>query len=525
MRQLFGQLPKKILIALAGIVIVTAAGAAVAHAGFGPDRPTKQYSPGVIGFDHPTFDSFTGVPNYGDERNFFTGQYPGGTTWTDPLDQVQDGDVLTLQVLVHNGADPSLGDAGIAKDTKVRVSLPSGISKSQEATAFIDSSNANPTEVTDTLDFAATNNSPFQLDYIPGSAHIHGGFIDQNMSDNLITTGDLVGTNALDGNMKACFQEEVLVTLKVKVSVPNYRLIKEVRAQGQTAKDWVKSKDVNDGDTVQWSLKFNNVGSTRLNQVALLDQVPNDLSVVPGSVVLYNGNYPNGYTFPDSAIQSNGRQVNLDIGDYLPLSSSDQQNGLLSAQVIFSTKISLPSDACGTQTITNTAYLTPQGFGTTFDTASVVVNSNKTCQTPTPTYACTLFDVKPGDHTATIDQFQTNQTNGAVFKDVVIDWGDASTPLTTNTPTSEQPHTYGGNGPYTITATAHFTVNGQDVVANDDASKKACMKTVSFTTPTTPPSTPTQLVNTGPGSAVGIVGATVVMAAIGHSMLKRRLVR
>src|SRR5437660_11265171 len=120
MKRLFRYLPKKLLIAVASVVVIAGASSAVTQAAFSPDRPTKAYADGVAGFDHPTFNSFTGVPNYGDERNFFSGQYPGASVFTDPLNQVQNGDTLTLQILVHNGADPSLGDAGTANDTKVR---------------------------------------------------------------------------------------------------------------------------------------------------------------------------------------------------------------------------------------------------------------------------------------------------------------------------------------------------------------------------------------------------------------------
>src|SRR5664279_3336752 len=92
------------VIALTAIALVPA----ITKAGPGPDRPTKAYSDGVAGFDHVTFNSFTGVPGIGDERNFFNGKYADSSAYTDPLPQVKDGDVLTLEVYVHNGADPSL---------------------------------------------------------------------------------------------------------------------------------------------------------------------------------------------------------------------------------------------------------------------------------------------------------------------------------------------------------------------------------------------------------------------------------
>ena len=84
------------VVAIATALVVLAV-PAIAMATFGPDRPTKVYNgPGTVGFDHVTFNSFTNVPGIGDERAFFTGQYPGGTVVTDPLAEVKANDELTL---------------------------------------------------------------------------------------------------------------------------------------------------------------------------------------------------------------------------------------------------------------------------------------------------------------------------------------------------------------------------------------------------------------------------------------------
>lgn len=488
---------------------------AVALASFSPDRPTKVYNgPGTPGFDKPTFNSFTNVPNIGDERTFFNGMYPGGTALTDPLAQVQSGDVLTLQVYVHNDADPSLGAAGVAKNTSVKVVLPSGIAKSQQASATISASNA--ASVSDTLDFGAANGGFFQLQYVPGSAHVRGNYINTSLPDSLVTTGATIGTNALDGNLKGCFQQEVLVTLQVKVNMPQYQIEKHVRAAGATS--WDKTVTSKPGDTDQWLITFNNNGQTALNAVNVVDQVPAGLTVVPGSVKLINGNYPNGYTYPSNAIQDNGRTVNVGLGNYDPG---------INAFVRFDTKVDTPaSNVCGTETLTNKAFATPQGFGAIWDTANVVVDSGKQCNVPTPTYTCDAFHVTPGDNrTVKVDTFKTSQTNGATFNNVVISWGDNTTPLTTNTAVG-QTHQYSKDGTYTLNAVAHFTVNNKDVTA----SGVNCTQTVTFTTPgTTPPPTttpPNQLVNTGPGQVVGLFAAVTIAGAFAHRLfLSRRLAR
>jgi hypothetical protein len=153
---------------------------------------------------------------------------------------------------------------------------------------------------------------------------------------------------------------------------------------------------------------------------------------------------------------------------------------------------------------------------------------------PTPTYACTVLGLAADvNRTVKISTFAATQTNGAVFKDAVIDWGDNSTPLTTNNVVG-QTHQYTADGTYTVTATAHFTANGQDVTAGGPQ----CQQKVTFSSTTPPavtpptvtpaatPAAPTALVNTGPGSVIGLFGAATAIATFGYRwMLSRRLSR
>ena len=136
MKRFFGRFSTRAkIVAATAIAVIAIAVPAAVIAGFGPDRPTKVYNgPGTPGFDYPTFNSFTNVPGIGDERRFFTGMYPNGTVLTDPLAQVKQGDELTLQVYVHNGADPKYNESGqgVARNTKVKVVLPNGAAKRSE---------------------------------------------------------------------------------------------------------------------------------------------------------------------------------------------------------------------------------------------------------------------------------------------------------------------------------------------------------------------------------------------------------
>ncbi len=180
---------------------------------------------------------------------------------------------------------------------------------------------------------------------------------------------------------------------------------------------------------------------------------------------------------------------------------------------------------------------------------SASVKLDQACSQPTPPpCTCSLLDVIAGDNrVATITTFRLSAPN-AVLKDAVINWGDNSAPLTTATVVN-QTHQYAKDGTYTISVIAHFTVNGKDVTA----SGPTCRKTITFKThtppPVTPPATPpapapspaaptatptppsttaapTELVNTGPGSLIGIFTATTVAGTMAYRrQLSRRLSR
>ncbi|MGZ6005041.1 MAG: DUF11 domain-containing protein [Candidatus Saccharimonadales bacterium] len=392
-KQMIKSLPKKFL-AILLIVLIAVGVSAPAFASFGPSRPTKAWNPNVSGFDHVTFNSFTGVGNgIGDERDFFRGLQVGrDSAWTDPVSNVDHGSEVEAKIYIHNGADSALnsqpGAPGVAKNVQVRVALPTGIKQAQQATAFISADNANPGTIYDTLDFTGANNGYFALDYEAGTAELHNqDGSTSKLSDNLVTSGVNIG------DQKGCFQYVREITFKMKVQMPRFNVQKQVALPGQTASDWKEDVTVKRGDTVSWLITFKNNGETPLTHVKILDQVPAGLTVVPGTVKLTNGNFLNGYIFPDSAIQANGRQINLDIGNYNP-------NAAGIAYVSYRTTVDKQSGkaACSPEELVNKAYATPEGFGSVNDTAKADVTAEK-CATTTPPKSTpkVLTNTGPGD--------------------------------------------------------------------------------------------------------------------------------
>jgi len=504
MKKLFKRLPKKLVLAVAVLAVLAGAGA-IANATFGPDRETRTWTNQENGFQHVTFDSYTGVPNgIGDERDFFRGVQVGrDTTWTDPVANVGQGQEVEAHVYIHNDADPLLNNdgTGIAKNVTVRVQLPTGSKQSQQATAFISSANATPTQIFDTLDLTGANSGFFELAYVPGSAKL----IDQGKTTALTAAQEqaMIGATGVNiGDQKACFEFVREITFRVKVNMPGYGVQKQVRLDGTGPGNWKDTVAAKPGDTVEWNIHFTNEGKTQLNNVEVIDNVPANTTAVAKTVTLWNANHPTGLVYEDTAIQGNGKQVHVTMGDYAPNGAGD---------VSFKTKIaSIDQLPCGTTTITNDAFVRPEGYGAIDDTATVTVKG-KDCVTPTAP-VCNALTLDRSDRT--VKATVTYSPNGHTFKNVTVDFGDKTDPALSNQATNNTvviSHTYGAS---VTTATVKATVNFSDV--NQPVSSEACTKTVDFST------TPTELVKTGPSDMLGIFLGTSAIGAVVYSLVARR---
>jgi uncharacterized repeat protein (TIGR01451 family) len=520
MKRLFSRLPKKVLGLVAAAVAFT--GLAATATAWYPDRPTYTTAHPA---DHVTFNSITDNPREGDERAFFEVK-DAANTQSDGFAHkavVKDGQELLLRVYVHNNAADNLNGTnfdgvGVAKNTQVRVWLPSVTDDVMRLNAYVSADNATPKVVSDTLDLAApTTSQKFSISYVPGSAVAYNNAVGQSgmkLSDSIVAGGAKIGYKQADGIVPGCFKYVNVITLKVKVHMPtpSFTVEKKVALPGTS---WSKSITAKPGQKVKYEIAFKNTGSKTLEHVVARDIMPKNVKIVPGSTKLYNSNAPNGSDAGSDAVVSDG---GIDIGAYTAGAN---------AFVVF--EATLPSAdqlTCGNNKLTNTAQVITGGIDST-DTADV--NIPKECQTETPVYSCDLLDlsVDKESRSVTVTKFQTTQKNGATFKNAVINWGDTSANLTTNTAVGQK-HTYAKDGTYTVTATAHCTVNGKD--ASDTGA--GCAKAVTFTStpppvtpPVTPPTPPT-LVNTGPGEVLGMFAAITVAGAIAHRLfLTRRFAR
>ncbi len=252
---------KRALISL--VAVLTLLVPLAVSAAFGPSRPIKDWNVPAdrTGFDHVVFNSFINTPYWGDERAFLDGKITteSDSAFRDPINNVKDGDEITVRMYVHNNGNDGLNAGGqtLARNTKVRIALPASSASSHQATGYISADNAVPQSVYDTASFAS--DSPFSLEYVPGSAQIATGAMNVKISDSIVTSGAPIGYDQLNGVVPGCFQYQALVFIKVKVKkppvVPTY-VCKELKAEAQNSGSSLQVKftatpEVSQGVTVQ----------------------------------------------------------------------------------------------------------------------------------------------------------------------------------------------------------------------------------------------------------------------------------
>jgi len=383
-----------------GIFVAAIAAAIIipitAIAGYEPaNRPTKTYTgPDSVAFQYPVFNSWVNTPNYGDERAFFDAstQANGGTSgnYQDQI-VVTPGQEVTLRMYVHNGAAPGLNGnnfdgPGVARNTRLQVYLPTATATQLRSFGYIVADNTNPGWVADSADF--TSSVPFNMSYVPGSAKMINGanpngialsdnIIQHDASFNVNRPGAPVGYKNMDGNYPSCFEYSGFVTLKVKINGPQLAVSKKVTTPGST--NWQENLDYNFNDssaapTTSWLIEYKNNGAATATNAVVRDNLPANLKLVPGSVMNYDSNHPQGIAVSDTGLFSGG----VGVGS-VPVGA----NGYFRFRTTLATPFK--ADECGTKLIVNNAQLEASGVSAINDTASVTAKKDINCaKPPTP---------------------------------------------------------------------------------------------------------------------------------------------
>ncbi len=483
-----------IAVVMVGLIPVASA---LAVSTWGPDRPALHYIKGQPGADHVVFNSFVDTDVYGNERTFFDGKTDNLTTdggFKDSIDVVGKDEAL-VRIYIHNNADSSLNGAdlkgaGVSKDTSVRVALPNTFGRSAVANAFIGSSNATPKVVFDSLDFVTSGAQGFSLSYEAGSARIFNNATKtsptvnpgRQLDDTIVTTGAPIGYDKNDGNWPGCFEYSGYVTLKVKINPPTFTFDKVVgvTGSGHTQKELT---GVQSGDTVSWVLNYQNKTGGTVTGLHLRDQLPANVTVVPGSVMLTDAAHAGGLKLSDTGLFSTG---GVDIlGTY-----TNGSNGY----IVYKTKVNTTL-RCGDTPLTNNAWIKSEGINEMNSWARITTSN--TCVN---TVTCVKLDqsqdktnTNKWTYTATASSSNTTITN------YLWQFADGKTADTGTNPTAVHEYATGASLTTPIKVSVK-TADGKVVTSPE------CAKTL-----TTTPSLP----DTGAeGLATGVLGT----GALGYSL-------
>lgn len=177
----------------------------------------------VGAIDGPVFNSFIHTTSYGDERNFVTasrGNYdtpPEVLAYHDPLTGIADVGSVLVRIYIDNGANDGLNfgdEKGFARNTRVRLFFDPGVANGMGIAGYVSADNLIPPRVYDSVNIF-DNQTSFSLALRPGSARLYSGAFGADgtpLSDDITTTGVLIGYDSLDGDLPAGFAYAAVVT-------------------------------------------------------------------------------------------------------------------------------------------------------------------------------------------------------------------------------------------------------------------------------------------------------------------------
>lgn len=293
-----------------------------------------------IGDYTPVFNSIVNNRNYGDERNFVTARAIDQDihgAWNSNTITAEDGKVYLVRMYIHNN-NPN-GEDATATDTKVAFSIPTASGSQIEVGGWLNSSNANATQIYDDISFQAPDGQPFHLEYVYGSAMLYNNgfagldgtsFPDDSIVTSASSGGALIGYEDFDGRIPGCFEYTQLVCIKVKVIYDyEFGIDVKVRLAG-TEDEFAETIDAKVGDKVEFRIEYHNEAAVSdsaaenekniQHDVMIRDVLPNNMVYVANTTYLRNTNHKNDnegkgmQLLPDDALFTTG----VNIGNYTP---------------------------------------------------------------------------------------------------------------------------------------------------------------------------------------------------------------
>ena len=357
------------LSALALSVLVPAASSYA----WGPDRPTYTMKKPA---DHATFNSITDNNVIGDERDFVRVAEVGGKTWVNEQ-KIVPGKTYQVYIFFHNNAatktNTTNGGKGIATKTSIRSSFPTKINSSSKGkvSATISSTSASPASVWDEAYFTTDSKTDIELKYVNASAKYYnqGKLNGSLLGTQLFSSEGLyIGYNKFNGIIPGCSEYSGHIIYQVRAEQASSSVSKTASLDGINFFSNVTAKP---GDTVTYKITFKNSGSKDLTNVTFRDKLPTGVTLVPGSVSLYDTGTKKTRALSD-AVVANGINTGLfGVG----------VTGTLTYKVKVNNDI-VENGSCGTNSFKNTITTITDQTGTSTATATIKVE--KTCEEPEP---------------------------------------------------------------------------------------------------------------------------------------------
>lgn len=423
----------------------------------------------------------------------------GHTTYKEKVTAKYD-EVVKVQVYYHNMEDENSGK--IANDIRLKLDVPTTPGKNQVVRGTISSPDINTVQDTVTIEL---DRDDAYLEYIPGSAiWKHNKGTNENVQDVEEKISDEVvygGQGVILEDAKPCWNFDATVTILMRVRVPGISIQKMVRVKGTT--EWKTQNTAKPNDVLEYQIVYKNMGNTTHKNVVVRDNLPPNMTYVPGTTYLANATNPQGVKYNSDNIALGG----IVIGNYSP-----------GANAFVKFEVKLPENGkveCGEHRFRNVGVVRPEGMNEYYNTATTTVN-----------YPCAVVTENPVCESLTLAKLDGRKVRAtlkyapkkATFKTATFNFGDGSTPFTTNVAkdnTVVAEHTYSKDGEYTVNTTVRFTLEGKEVVVTDEK----CTAKISFTIPGQTTPKPTALPNTGPGEVAGMFAAVSVAGAIAHKFV------
>lgn len=278
---------------------------------WGPVR--KLYTEGKDA-EYVAFNSRINGMRWGDER-YFTGirrldekEYHREMTLTDNTE-------YEVRIFYDNNCEPDLNKTGvgIADSVRIMASVPQDqITPDHDQKLFAGLYCMEKGYIWSCVTLHVSD-IPLHVEFVDASAVIHNGGRTNGtiLSTDLLSSGQYIGVNVMDGRIPAGVPYSGWITFRIRAKSTRFRISRTTSLDGKHFMDGIV--EAHPGDRITFRTEFINLGSSILTNVGFHDVLPEGINYVDGTTVLYNGSHRDGLKMKD-LIHRNG----FNTGEYWP---------------------------------------------------------------------------------------------------------------------------------------------------------------------------------------------------------------